>query len=69
MYKNSVAVNPMPVLNQPKVDGLEAKEKAAFLANSQNIIKKFESEIKNDNKNLPTKVNIRNSNKSDVNIL
>ena len=69
MYKNSVAVNPMPVLNQPKVDGLEAKEKAAFLANSQNIIKKFESEIKNDNKNLPTKVNIRNTNKSDVNIL
>lgn len=68
MYKNNVAVNPMPVLNQPKVDGLEAKEKAAFLASSQNIIKKFEAEIKNENKTTPTKVNTRTTNKSDVNI-
>lgn len=68
LYKNGTAVDPMSVITKPKVDGLEAKEKATFLANSQIILKKFDSEVKNDNRSIPTRLD-RITDKSEINIL
>ncbi len=67
LYKNGVAVNPLTVIQKPKVDGLDGKEKAKFLANAQNIMKKFDDEIKNENRTLPTKFK-RTTDKTDINI-
>lgn len=58
----------MTVLTKPKVDGLEAKEKATFLANSKSIQKIFDDEVKNANRTIPTKLD-RITNKSEINIL
>jgi murein DD-endopeptidase MepM/ murein hydrolase activator NlpD len=68
LYKNGTAVDPMSVITKPKVDGLEAKEKATFLANSQIILKKFDAEVKNDQRSIPTKLD-RITDKSEINIL
>lgn len=67
LYKNGIAVNPMSVLNKPQTDGLESKERATFLAMTQSIIKKFDSEIQNENRNKPKKLE-RIKDRSDVNI-
>lgn len=67
LYKNGVAVNPLTVIQKPKIDGLDGKEKAKFLANAQNIMKKFDDEIKNENRTLPTKFK-RTTDKTDINI-
>ncbi|WP_368029767.1 peptidoglycan DD-metalloendopeptidase family protein [Arcobacter sp. s6] len=68
LYKNGTAIDAMTVLTKPKVDGLEAKEKATFLANSKSIQKIFDDEVKNANRTIPTKLD-RITNKSEINIL
>lgn len=67
IYKNGIAIDPLTVLNKPQTDGLEAKEKMAFLTNTQNIIKKFDAEIKNTHRTVPKKYE-RTKDRSDVNI-
>lgn len=68
LYKNGVAVDPLAVIKKPKIEGLDNKEKATFIANAQNIIKKFDSEVGNENRTTPTKFE-RTTDKSDINIL
>lgn len=67
LYKNGTAIDPMTVLNKPQTDGLESKERTSFLALTQNIIKKFESEMKSENRLNPKKFE-RIKDRSDVNI-
>ena len=68
LYKNGIAINPMSVLNKPSVDGLEAKEKIAFLATSKAIQKKIEDEIhKNEKRKTAIKLD-RTTDKSEINI-
>lgn len=67
LYKNGVAVDPLAVIKKPKIEGLDGKEKATFLANAQNIIKKFDDEVKNENRTVPTKFE-RITDKTDINI-
>ncbi len=68
MYKNGVAIDALSVIKKPQTDGLEAKEKASFLANSQNIIKRFEKEIANENRTLPNKFE-RTKDRSEINVM
>ena len=68
LYKNGAAIDPMSVITKPKVDGLEEKEKKTFLANSKIIQTKFDEEIKNEKRNIPTKLD-RITDKSEINIL
>jgi len=68
LYKNGAAINPLSVINKPSADGLETKEKASFLANTQAIQKKFDAEINNEKRNPATKLN-RTTDKSQINIL
>jgi murein DD-endopeptidase MepM/ murein hydrolase activator NlpD len=68
LYKNGTAIDAMSVITKPKVDGLEAKERASFLANSKAIQKKFDDEVKNENRSIPTKLE-RTTDKSEINIL
>ena len=58
----------MTVITKPKVDGLEEKEKASFLANTKSIQNKFENEIKSETRNIPTKLD-RTTDKSEINVL
>lgn len=68
LYKNGTAIDPMSVLTKPKVDALQEKAKATFLANTKTIQKKFETEIKNENRSTPIKLD-RITDKSEINIL
>jgi murein DD-endopeptidase MepM/ murein hydrolase activator NlpD len=68
LYKNGTAVDPLTVITKPKIDGLEAKAKASFLANTQQIQKEFDREVNNENRKLPTRLE-RTTDKSDINIL
>ena len=68
MYRNGSAVDPLSVLKKPQTDGLDAKEKASFLANTQNIIKRFEKEIANENRTLPNKFE-RVKDRSEINAI
>jgi murein DD-endopeptidase MepM/ murein hydrolase activator NlpD len=68
LYKNNVAINPMGVINKPSMDGLDNKERASFLANTQYIIKKFDNEIQNEKRTIPTKLE-RTTDRSEINIL
>ena len=68
LYKNGNAIDAMSVITKPKVDGLEAKEKASFLATTKDIQRKFDNEVKNENRRIPTKLE-RTTDKSDINIL
>ncbi|WP_198305614.1 M23 family metallopeptidase [Arcobacter vandammei] len=68
MYKNGVAIDPLNVIKKPQKDGLEAKERASFLANTQNLIKRFEKEIANENRTIPNKFE-RTKDRSEINIL
>ena len=68
LYKNGTAIDAMTVLTKPKVDGLEAKERATFLANTKTIQKIFDSEVKNGNRTVPTKLD-RLTDRSEINIL
>jgi len=68
LYKNGTAIDPMSVITKPKIEGLDGKEKASFLANTQNIIKKFNNEIENENRTIPTRLE-RITDRSEINIL
>lgn len=68
MYKNGVAIDPMTVIKRPKIEGLDGKDKASFLANTKNIINKFEQEVSNQNRTTPNKFD-RTKDRSDINIL
>ncbi|MCR8710428.1 peptidoglycan DD-metalloendopeptidase family protein [Aliarcobacter butzleri] len=67
MYKNGTAIDPMTVLTKPKIEGLEGKDKVAFIANSKNIINIFDKEMNNENRTTPTRLD-RVTDRSDVNI-
>ncbi|MBP7783642.1 MAG: peptidoglycan DD-metalloendopeptidase family protein [Aliarcobacter sp.] len=68
LYKNGNAIDAMGVIAKPKVDGLEEKEKTSFLATTKDIQRKFDNEVKNENRRIPTKLE-RTTDKSDINIL
>ncbi|WP_066348391.1 peptidoglycan DD-metalloendopeptidase family protein [Aliarcobacter cryaerophilus] len=67
MYKNNVAIDPMTVLQRPKFEGLDPKEKPIFLANTKAIISKFNKQIENDYRTTPTRLD-RISDKSIINL-
>ena len=67
MYKNNVAIDPMTVLQRPKFEGLDPKEKPTFLANTKAIISKFNNQIENENRTTPTRLD-RISYKSIINL-
>ena len=68
LYRNGTAIDPMTVITKPKIEGLDGKDKATFLANTKNIIQKFDSEMQNENRTTPNKFE-RVSDRSDINIL
>lgn len=68
LYKNGVAIDPMTVITKPKINGLQAKHKATFFANSKIIQSEFDNEIKSTNRNMPTRLD-RISDRSEINIL
>lgn len=67
MYKNNVAIDSMSVLQRPKFEGLDPKEKPIFLANTKAIISKFNKQIENDNRTTPTRLD-RISDRSIINL-
>ncbi|MFY9100271.1 peptidoglycan DD-metalloendopeptidase family protein [Aliarcobacter cryaerophilus] len=67
MYKNNVAIDSMSVLQKPKFEGLDPKEKPIFLANTKAIISKFNKEIENDYRTTPTRLD-RISDRSIINL-
>ena len=67
MYRNNVAIDPMTVLQRPKFEGLDPKEKPIFLANTKAIISKFNNQIENDNRTTPTRLD-RISDRSIINL-
>ncbi|WNL16414.1 peptidoglycan DD-metalloendopeptidase family protein [Arcobacter cryaerophilus gv. pseudocryaerophilus] len=67
MYKNNVAIDPMNVLQRPKFEGLDPKDKPIFLANTKAIISKFNKQIENDNRTTPTRLD-RISDRSIINL-
>lgn len=67
MYKNNVAIDPMGVLQRPKFEGLDPKDKPIFLANTKAIISKFNKQIENDNRTTPTRLD-RISDRSIINL-
>ena len=68
LYRNGVAIDPLTVINKPSVDGLEAKERTAFLASTKTIQKKIEDEIKkNEKRKTATRLD-RDSDRSEINI-
>ena len=67
MYKNNVAIDPMTVLQRPKFEGLDPKDKSTFLANTKAIISKFNNQIENDNRTTPTRLD-RISDRSIINL-
>lgn len=67
MYKNNVAIDPMTVLQRPKFEGLDPKDKPIFLANTKAIISKFNKQIENDYRTTPTRLD-RISDRSIINL-
>ena len=67
MYKNNVAIDPMTVLQRPKFEGLDPKEKPIFLANTKETILKFNKEMESDNRAVPTRLD-RISDRSIINL-
>ncbi|MCT7507475.1 peptidoglycan DD-metalloendopeptidase family protein [Aliarcobacter cryaerophilus] len=67
MYKNNVAIDPMSVLQRPKFEGLDPKEKPIFLANTKETILKFNKEMESDNRAVPTRLD-RISDRSIINL-
>ncbi|MDD2888511.1 MAG: peptidoglycan DD-metalloendopeptidase family protein [Aliarcobacter sp.] len=67
LYKNGTAIDPLTVINKPSVDTLEMKERNLFLASTKTIQKKFQDEIKNQNRNVATKLD-RTTDRSEINI-
>ncbi len=56
LYKNGKAVDPLKVIRKPKTRGLTVKHRATFLANAKEVIKVFQSEMKNENRKQATKL-------------
>lgn len=67
LYKNGTAIDPLTVINKPSVDTLEMKERNAFLASTKAVQKKIEDQIKNQNRNIATKLD-RTTDRSEINI-
>lgn len=67
LYKNGTAIDPLTVINKPSTDGLDGKERNAFLATAQTTQKKIENEIKKEKRNIPTKLE-RITDRSEINI-
>ena len=67
MYRNNVAIDPMTVLQRPKFEGLDPKDKSTFLANTKAIISKFNKQIENDDRTTPTRLD-RISDRSIINL-
>ena len=67
MYRNNVAIDPMTVLQRPKFEGLDPKEKPIFLANTKGIISKFNKQIENDSRTTPKRLD-RISDRSIINL-
>ena len=67
MYRNNVAIDPMTVLQRPKFEGLDPKDKSTFLANTKGIISKFNKQIENDYRTTPTRLD-RISDRSIINL-
>ena len=67
MYRNNVAIDPMTVLQRPKFEGLDPKDKSTFLANTKGIISKFNKQIENDSRTTPTRLD-RISDRSIINL-
>lgn len=67
LYKNGTAIDPLTVINKPSSDGLDNKERVAFLAISKNYQQKIDNELKKENKKIPTRLE-RTTDKSEVNI-
>ena len=67
MYRNNVAIDPMTVLQRPKFEGLDPKEKPIFLANTKAIISEFNKQIENDYSTTPTRLD-RISDRSIINL-
>lgn len=67
MYKNNVAIDPMSVLQRPKFEGLDPKEKPIFLASTKETILKFNKEMESDNRAVPTRLD-RISDRSIINL-
>ena len=67
LYRNGTAIDPLTVINKPSADGLDGKERAAFLASSKITQQKIENEIKKEKRNVPTKLE-RITDRSQINI-
>ncbi|PUE65503.1 peptidoglycan DD-metalloendopeptidase family protein [Arcobacter caeni] len=67
LYKNGTAIDPLTVINKPSNDGLDNKERVAFLAISKNYQQKIDNELKKENKKIPTRLE-RTTDKSEINI-
>ena len=67
LYKNGTAIDPLTVINKPTSDGLDNKERVAFLAISKNYQQKIDNELKKENKKIPTRLE-RTTDKSEINI-
>ena len=67
LYKNGTAIDPLTVINKPTSDGLDNKERIAFLAVSKNYQQKIDNELKKEKKRLPTRLE-RTTDKSEINI-
>ena len=67
LYKNGTAIDPLTVINKPTSDGLDNKERVAFLAVSKNYQQKIDNELKKEKRRLPTRLE-RTTDKSEINI-
>jgi murein DD-endopeptidase MepM/ murein hydrolase activator NlpD len=68
LYKNGTAIDPLSVITKPKINGLEGKDRATFLANTKITQKKIEDQINSKNRTVPTKLD-RTTDRSEINIL
>lgn len=67
LYRNGTAIDPLTVINKPTSDGLDNKERVAFLAVSKNYQQKIDNELKKEKRRLPTRLE-RTTDKSEINI-
>ena len=67
LYKNGTAIDPLTVINKPTSDGLDNKERVAFLAVSKNYQQKIDNELQKEKRRLPTRLE-RTTDKSEINI-
>ena len=56
LYKNGTAIDPLTVINKPTSDGLDNKERVAFLAVSKNYQQKIDNELKKEKRRLPKRL-------------